>query len=122
MGGITASGWSCNQLPYLVEFDNFGISRNPGKANSRDIFIWGYDEITWFSKLSAQEQATWLKYAYQWIQDQDPNGFLQMPMARVVTQEEGNRYKYKANKSTENYSKGSGLELTIRELWSESEE
>ncbi len=58
MGGITASGWSCNQLPYLVEFDNFGISRNPGKAN----------------------------------------------------------------KSTENYSKGSGLELTIRELWSESEE
>ncbi len=30
-GGITPSGWSCEHLPYLVEFDNFGRS-NAGEA------------------------------------------------------------------------------------------
>ncbi len=117
-GGITPSGWSCESLPYLVEFDNFGISKKPGKANPRDIFIWGYDEITWFSKLSPSEQASWLLYAYQWIRDQDPNGFLQMPMARVITLETGERYKYKANRKTEEYQEGSGLEQVIQRLWS----
>ncbi len=121
MGGITASGWSCEQLPYLVEFDNFGISTKPGKPNPRDIFIWGYDEITWFSKLPPVEQSAWLRYASHWIQENDSNGFLQMPMARVVTPEIGGRYKYKANNPTESYPKGSGLELTIQELWGESE-
>jgi hypothetical protein len=29
-GGKTASGWKCKSLPYLVEFDNYGISKHPG--------------------------------------------------------------------------------------------
>jgi hypothetical protein len=43
-GGITPSGWTCEHLPYLVEFDNFG-SHNPGKPGQSP-FIWGWDEIT----------------------------------------------------------------------------
>ena len=32
-GGITYSGWSCEHLPYLVEFDNYGVSKHPGQPN-----------------------------------------------------------------------------------------
>ena len=36
-GGITPSGWSCEHLPFLVEFDNFGRSK-PGQP-SKSPFI-----------------------------------------------------------------------------------
>ena len=29
-GGRTFSGWTCDHLPYFVEFDNYGVSRHPG--------------------------------------------------------------------------------------------
>ncbi|MDR3141548.1 MAG: hypothetical protein LBU37_07485, partial [Tannerellaceae bacterium] len=44
----TPSGWKCEHLPYLVEFDNFGRSRTPGEATLDSHFIWGWDEISWF--------------------------------------------------------------------------
>ncbi len=50
------SGWKCDALPYLVEFDNFGISRKPGVADTASHFIWGYDEITWFYLLPEQKE------------------------------------------------------------------
>ena len=31
-GGVTFSGWKCEHLPYLVELDNWGASRQPGQA------------------------------------------------------------------------------------------
>ncbi len=40
-GCMTPSGWQCESLPYLVEFDNFGISRSPGVADTASHFIWG---------------------------------------------------------------------------------
>jgi hypothetical protein len=82
-GGITPSGWSCEHLPYLVEFDNFGRS-NPGKP-SRSPFIWGWDEITWFALMPEQERNDWLRYAWKWVKDTDPNGHLQMPGSRIMT-------------------------------------
>lgn len=33
-GCVTPSGWRCDALPYLVEFDNFGVSDHPGEAGS----------------------------------------------------------------------------------------
>ena len=65
-GGKTASGWSCENLPYIVEFDNFGISSDPGNP-VRGAFIWGYDEISWFSLKSIEDQKAWLEYAYYWV-------------------------------------------------------
>lgn len=47
-GCVTPSGWRCDALPYLVEFDNFGVSDHPGEADLSDHYVWGYDEITWF--------------------------------------------------------------------------
>ena len=51
-GGMTPSGWSCEHLPYLVEIDNWGASRHPGQAKQGGIWVWGYDEITWFAHQS----------------------------------------------------------------------
>ena len=44
-GGIAPSGWKCEHLPYLVEFDNLGGTRTPGQASQTQrpsIFTWGY--------------------------------------------------------------------------------
>ena len=51
-GGRTVSGWTCEHLPYLVELDNYGVSRHPGEPNEKggnSGAVWGYDEITWFA-------------------------------------------------------------------------
>lgn len=115
-GGITPSGWSCEHLPYLVEFDNFG-SNNPGHP-SRSPFIWGWDEITWFGLLPEKQRNDWLRYAWKWIADNDPNGHLEMPGSRVMRP--GNRdgpQWFWANTRSNACPDGSNTEETIRELW-----
>jgi len=117
-GGITPSGWSCEHLPFLDEFDNFG-GRNQGHSTRGTIFIWGYDEITWFSILPEVERNQWLHYAWKWIQEHDPNGHLEMPGSRVITPARGSggpRW-YWANTRSEACPAGSNTEETIKEIW-----
>jgi len=116
-GGMTASGWECEHLPYLVEFDNFGISDHPGIANITDHFVWGYDEISWFANQSDEYCREFLRYAHEWITRVDTNGFLQMPGGRKVTGQ--NNSLYRANTYSENCLIGRNLEETIIEIWAE---
>jgi hypothetical protein len=116
-GGMTPSGWSCTNLPYLVEFDNFGRSREPGKP-SKAPFIWGYDEITWFAQLPEQERNDWLRYAWKWVRETDPNGHLQMPGSRLLSP--GRRdapHWYWANTRSDACPQGSNTEQTIKAHW-----
>lgn len=115
-GGITPSGWPCEHLPYLVEFDNFGRS-NPGKA-SKSPFIWGWDEITWFALLPENERNDWLRYAWKWVKENDPDGHLEMPGSRVLTPgtPDGPRW-YWANTRSDACPNGFNTESTIREIW-----
>jgi hypothetical protein len=115
-GGITPSGWSCEHLPYLVEFDNFGRN-NPGKS-SKAPFIWGWDEITWFALLPERERNDWLRYAWKWVTETDPNGHLQMLGSRVLTPgtSDGPRW-YWANTRSDACPNGSNTEDTIKDLW-----
>jgi hypothetical protein len=116
-GGITPSGWVCEHLRYLVEFDNFVRSRNPGQPG-KDPFIWGWDEITWFALMPERERNDWLRYAWKWLRDTDPNGHLQMPGSRVITPgtRDGPRW-YWANTRSDACPNGSNTEETIREIW-----
>jgi hypothetical protein len=117
-GGITPSGWSCEHLPFLVEFDNFG-GRNQGTSSRGTIFVWGYDEITWFSVLPEADRNDWLRYAWKWIRDNDPNGHLEMPASRVITPARntaGPRW-YWANTRSDACPAGSNTEQTIKEIW-----
>ena len=116
-GGLSPSGWSCKSLPYLVAFDEYGISSDPGRPPDNRL-LWGYTEISWFSMKNREEQSAWLDYAYNWIRTTDPNGYLQMPVASMVTVGKAVKHRYKANILSTACPEGSGLELKIKELWS----
>lgn len=117
-GGVAPSGWTCEHLPYLVEFDNFGRSRRPGQPNPPDkpsIFCWGYDEITWFALREKGYRSNWLEYAWNWLRQTDTNGHLEMPGSRVASA--ANLRWYSANDPGPAAPAGFGDEAAIRAVW-----
>jgi hypothetical protein len=114
-GGVTPSGWTCDHLPYLVEFDNFGNS-NPGNS-SKAPFIWGWDEITWFALQTEPDRNDWLRYAWKWVHDNDPVGHVEMPGSRLLAPAPGGPKWYWANTASAACPTGFNTEATIRELW-----
>ena len=115
-GGITPSGWSCTHSNYLFELDNFGVS-NPGKP-SKPPFVWGWDQITWFALLPEAERNQWLRYAWKWVKERDPNCHLQMPGSRILTPGKPNApLRYWANTRSDASPQGFNTESTIKELW-----
>lgn len=120
-GGLTANGWRCDHLPYLVELDNWGSSGRGGQ-NIGKHWCWGWDEISWFAHQPKEYRDRWLRYAWDWVRENDPNGYLQMPCSRClhdpVTDEAGNRVDwYFANNPSPAVPHGFGQEDAIRDLW-----
>ena len=129
-GGIAPSGWKCEHLPYLVEFDNFGGTRTPGQASQAkgaSIFTWGYDEITWLAQQPEPYRNEWLRYAWNWLKEHDRNGFLEMPGGRMLTngppipaEDGGGRANwYFANTKSPACPRGFSQEETIKAIWHE---
>lgn len=116
-GGLTPSGWTCEHLPYLVEIDNWGVSRTPGQAKAGGIWIWGYDEITWFAHQSQAYRSHWLHYAWSWVRKTDPNGFLQMPGSRTLSSPLDKMRWYYANQPGPKVPDGLDDEGTIGAVW-----
>ena len=115
---VTPSGWRCDALPYLVEFDNFGVSDHPGVADLNDHYVWGYDEITWFYMQDVPARRAWLRYAYDWLRENDPHGHLEMPGARVVSLTAGGPvFLSRAVAKSDKVPYGMDIEQTIKELW-----
>jgi hypothetical protein len=118
-GGITPSGWSCKSLPFLLELDNFEPTGRPGE-NVGGHWIWGYDEISWFAHQSEEYRNRWLRYAWKWIREHDPNGYLQMPGSRTIHPPVEGRRWYWANTKSKACPGGFNQEATIREIWATS--
>jgi hypothetical protein len=116
-GGQTFSGWSCEHLPYLVEIDNWGVSRQPGEPGAGSIWIWGYDEITWFAHQPQDYRNHWLRYAWDWVRRTDPNGYLEMPGSRTMSSPRDHRRWYYANRPGPAVPEGMGDEEAIRAIW-----
>jgi hypothetical protein len=124
-GGVAPSGWKCEHLPYLVEFDNFGGTRTPGQASQAEkpsIFVWGYDEVTWFAQQPEAYRNEWLQYAWDWLAEHDRNGFLEMPGGRMLTHGPaipggGTVNWYFANTRSAASPDGFSQEETIRRIW-----
>jgi hypothetical protein len=116
-GGATFSGWKCQHLPYLVEIDNWGVSKQPGQANAGGIWIWGYDEITWFAHQSQQYRSNWLGYAWHWVRQTDPNGYLEMPGSRTLVSPLDGKQWYFANRTSRSVPDGFGDEAAIHAIW-----
>jgi hypothetical protein len=118
-GGIAPSGWQCQHLPYLVELDNWGVSNRPGKPHVGSCWVWGYDEISWFAHQDETYRNEWLRYAWDWVREHDPNGFFQMPGSRVLHAPVGRQSWYYANQKSEAVPQGLNQEETIKAVWSE---
>ena len=123
-GGRTFSGWTCEHLPYMVELDNWGVSKypgQPGQTAGRQVhgafWIWGYDEISWFGHQSQAYRSQWLRYAWNWVRKTDPNGYLEMPGSRIMTSPLDHRRWYYANDPSSETPEGLGDEETIRAIW-----
>ena len=116
-GGITPSGWRCEHLPYLVEFDNYGRSRKPGEAGQGKFWVWGWDEITWFSQQPEQSRNEWLRYAWRWVREHDPEGYVQMPGMRCLSGAADGKRWYDVNKPSTSTPNGFGQEEAIRAIW-----
>ena len=117
-GCTTPTGWKCASLPYLVEFDNFGRGPEPDVANESSIYVWGWDEISWFSRQPEEYRNEFLKYAYKWVKETDSNGFLQMPGCRMITTPNESNGSYRVNTRSEACPIGYSQEEIIKELWS----
>jgi hypothetical protein len=116
-GGTTFSGWKCEHLPYLVELDNFGASRQPGQFGAGTIWVWGYDEITWFAHQSRQYRNDWLHYAWDWLRRTDANAHLEMPGSRTERSPLDNHRWYYANNPSSAVPDGLGDEEAIHAIW-----
>jgi len=117
-GCITPSGWSCESLPYLVELDNYGRNRSPNEADTTSIFVWGWDEISWYAQQPESYRNDWLQYAFEWLRETDPNGHLQMPVSRMISCPNETNGNYHANTRSEACPIGYSQEETIKEIWS----
>lgn len=116
-GGVTPSGWRCDSLPYLVEFDNWGYSGKGGKSVG-GIWIWGYDEMSWFAHQDIDYQERWLRYAIGWLKKHDSKGFLQIPTRRKLAAPVKQEIRmFRANNPTESRTDGFGLEDRIHKIW-----
>jgi hypothetical protein len=117
-GCVSPSGWKCESLPYLVEFDNFGRGPNPNVADPKSMFCWGWDEISWFAQQPEDYRNHWLVYAHDWIKKTDPNGHLQMPGIRMITCPNETLRSYFANTKSKTCPVGYSQEETIKKIWS----
>ncbi len=116
-GGIAPSGWRCAHLPYLVEFDNYGRSQKPGEAGQGRFWVWGWDEITWFSQQPTTARDAWLRYAGNWVREHDPNGHLQMPGFRIISGAPDRKRWYDVHRPNPATPNGFDQEDAIRTLW-----
>ena len=120
LGAISPSGWKAESMPYLVEFDNFGVRRDPPLGVSADDhFIWGYDDISWFATRPEEYRNKWLWYAFDWLRETDPNGHLQMCVTRMISGPTAGETlrSYFANTKSVACPVGFSQEETIKEIW-----
>lgn len=120
-GGIAPSGWQCDSLPYLVEFDNFGSSGKGHQPRIGGPWVWGFDEIGWFAHQSEADRNAFLRAAQAWLLVADPNGHLQMPtrrnLAEPVVSNKVETLMYCANRPSPACPEGFNQEEVIRGLW-----
>ncbi len=114
-GGVPYLGWgNVSALPYLVEFDNFGILSHPGQLSGY-CAPWQWDEISWFGAQTNAYRNQWLKYAYYKVQCLDTQAHLEMPGLRGMVWQDS-KPTYRASNgpaSAGNFNQ----ETMIRDLW-----
>jgi hypothetical protein len=60
-----------------------------------------------------------LRYAWKWVRENDPDGYVQMPGSRTIAVRVEGRDWYWASDPSPACPTGFGDEATIREIWNE---
>lgn len=116
-GGIHPSGWKCEHVPTLVEFDQCHASGREGQPNLGTPFVWGYEEATWFAHQPEEYRNEWLRYAWNWLKENDPNCHFQMPGSIPMQVPIDGDNWYRANKKSAASPHGFSQEETIKAIW-----
>lgn len=115
-GGVTISGWACNHLPYICEFDCGGVSDKPGQP-SKFPWNWGYACGDWFAHQPAEYRRGFLRYASDWLTALQEDAHLQMPTRlNLAVPIEGVKM-WQANQCSPACPMGFSLENDIKAVW-----
>jgi hypothetical protein len=80
-------------------------------------WVWGWDEITWFSQQPEDARNGWLRYAWKWVRERDPDGYVEMPGMRVISAAADGKRWYDVNQPSTATPNGFRQEETIRAIW-----
>ena len=102
-----------------------GAQAQPTLDECRELARGHYPEIRQYALIRrtaeydlSNARRAWLRYAYGWLRENDPNGHLEMPGARVVSATAGGpAFLCRAVAQSDRVPYGMGIEETIRELW-----
>ena len=93
-GGENPNGWSGEQMPYLMEYDNWGgkmfdgtfeeAMAQCGRHRMARWQWWGYDQIGYFANQPEAVRNHFLEYTYRWTQINNPHAFFELPFRRTV--------------------------------------
>ena len=88
-GGENPNGWSGEQMPYLMEYDNWcGCEYDDeSKFTRHELALmqwWGYDQIAYFAHQPEDVRNHFLEYTYRWTQVNNPHAFFEAPFRRTL--------------------------------------
>ncbi len=105
--GTSPSGWTTNNYPYLVEFDNWG-----GKTGENT-----YDEISWYANQSQSYRHQVLLHLVKMISGFNENGHVTMPGHRTAYLESEKKQSYYRCNDKKFCENGQGDEQAIIEAY-----
>ena len=94
-GGRNPNGWSGEQMPYLMEYDNWcgkmfeeatveEAITNRGRHFMARWQWWGYDQIGYFANQPEEVRNHLIEYTYRWTQVNNPHAFFEVPFRRTL--------------------------------------
>jgi len=138
-GGENPNGWYGEQMPLLMEYDNWGgkMFSNEDLPNySRHHMArwqwWGYDQIGWFANQPEESRNHFIEYTYRWTQVNNPHAFFEMPFRRTLgaaqvemirgdNGETGVNGSYQINNKSAGCPMGFGQEDIMKACWDDGD-
>jgi len=130
-GGENPNGWSGEQMPYLMEYDNWCGREydDKSKFTRHQLALmqwWGYDQIAYFANLPEDQRNHFIEYTYRWTQVNNPHAFFEVPFRRTlgnapVQFDKGLNRNYQLNNPSEGCPMGFGQEDIVKACWDDGD-
>ena len=142
-GGENPNGWSGEQMPYLMEYDNWGgkmfhedtveeAIENRGRHAVARWQWWGFDQIGYFANQPPEVRNHFLEYTYRWTQINNPHAFFEIPFRRTLgaapvrfergdNGEIGYNSEYQINNKSAACPMGFGQEDMVKACWEDGD-